>query len=135
MALPMAPNCTVDVFRTANSGSPYSLGAAGPAKVPGYLQPRVQTGRHGTASWLKWTHILYVDSSVDIRDAYNTQLDPARNNALADTVIVYDTQSPQTKKTAFYVAFVELALRGTNLSHLRVYLDRFQPQAWPTDAT
>jgi hypothetical protein len=133
MALPMPPNVKVDIFRTSTPGSPYTLGTPGPARVAGYLQPRVQTGRHGTANWLKWTHILYVGPNTDVRDAYNTQLDPARDNTKADTVILYDSQDG-TKKTAFYVAFVEPVLRGSDVSHLRVYLDRFQPKTWPTDA-
>jgi hypothetical protein len=132
MALPLPANVTVNIYRTANPANPYNLGSAGPQNVKGYLQPRVQTGRHGTATWLKWTHILYVDPTVDVRDAYNTQLDPARDNTKADTVILLD--SGGVKKTAFYVTFVELALRGTPQSHLRVYLDRFQPSAWPVDA-
>src|ERR1700730_2946105 len=107
MSLPMPSNITVDIFRTANPGSPYALGSAGPAGVKGYLQPRVQTGRHGTATWLKWTHILYVDATVDVRDAYNSQLDPSRDNTKADTVIL---QSSGGIKTAFYVVYVERVL-------------------------
>jgi len=133
MAIPMPSNVTVDIFRTTTLAAPYTLGALGTKGVKGYLQPRVQTGRHGTATWLKWTHILYVDASVDVRDAYNTQLDPARDNTKADTVILYDSKD-NTKKSAFYVVFVEPALRGTPFAQIRVYLDRFQPQTWPTDA-
>jgi hypothetical protein len=132
MALPIPPNVTVNIYRTANPNAPYTLGNPGPQNVKGYLQPRVQTGRHGTAQWLKWTHILYVDPSVDVRDAYNSQLDPNRDNTKADTVILFD--SGGVKKTAFYVVFVEYASKGTNVNHLRVYLDRFQPSAWPVDS-
>jgi hypothetical protein len=133
MALPMPPNVTVDVYRTANPGSPYTLGTPGPVGVRGYLKPALATGRHGTASWLKWTHVLYLPPDTDVRDAYHSQLDPARDNARADTITLKDSTTP-AKKTAFYVVFVEAALRGTALAHLRVYLDRFQPSAWPTDA-
>lgn len=133
MALLFPPNVSVDIYRTANPSAPYTLGALGTAAVPGYLQSRVQTGRHGTALYLKWTHILYVGPTVDVRDAYNTQLDPNRNDDLADTVIVKYSQNA-TVLTAFYVAFVELALRGSAGAHQRVYLDRFQPASWPTDA-
>jgi hypothetical protein len=134
MSLPMAANVLVDVFRNANPASPYPAGTAAQAAVPGYLKPYAATGRHGSAQWLKWTHILYVGDTVDVRDAYNSQLDPARNNAAADTVVLYDTGSPSTKKTAFYVVFVEVVARGTGSVHQRVYLDRFQPRLWPTDA-
>lgn len=133
MALPMPANVTVDIYRTANPSSPYTVGAAGPAGVKGFLKPLVGTGRHGTANWLKWTHVLYLPPSTDVRDAYNSQLDPARNNTIADTVILKDSTN-SARKTAFYVVFVEVALRGTPFDHLRVYLDRFQPSAWPIDA-
>ncbi len=132
MATPMPPNVTVDIYRTANPSGPYTLGALSKTGVQGYLQPRVQTGRHGTATWLKWTHVLYLDPTVDIRDAYNSQLDPARDNTKADTVILKDSKDA-AKKTAFYVTYVEQVARGTSFTHLRAYLDRFQPQTWPTD--
>lgn len=133
MALPMSPNVTVDVYRGSNPGSPYALGLQVYAGVGGSLQPRVVTGRHGTANWLKWTHILYLTPDYDIRDAYNSQLDPSRNNAAADTVIVSSTTG-LASQTAFYVVYVELAAQGAGAAHLRVYLDRFQPSSWPTDA-
>lgn len=133
MALPMPPNVTVDIYRTANPNSPYPVGTAAVPGVPGYLKPYAQSGRHGTANWLKWTHILLVPPTTDVRDAYNSQLDPARNNTLADTVVLKDSKN-QSNKTAFYVVFVEVVLRGTPFVHLRVYLDRFQPSNWPVDA-
>jgi hypothetical protein len=133
MAMPMPPNVKVDIYRTDNPSAPYTLGTLSAQGVPGYLQPYVQSGRHGTANWLKWTHILYVDDTVDVRDAYNTQLDPARNNNIADTVILNDP-TILGEQTAFYVTFVERALVGSPFSHIRVYLDRFQPKQWPTQA-
>lgn len=133
MSLPMPANVTVDIYRTANPSAPYTLGTPGAAGVKGYLKPLVGSGRNGTASWLKWTHLLYLPPEIDVRDAYNSQLDPARNHTLADTVILKDSTTP-AKRTAFYVVFVEVALRGTHSAHLRVYLDRFQPSAWPLDA-
>jgi hypothetical protein len=133
MALPMPPNVRVNIYRTANPSAPYTLGAAGPQGVSGYLRPTVTTGRHGTATWLKWTHVLSLPPGTDVRDAYNSQLDPARNNSLADTVVIVDSRNPGVK-TAFYAVFVEVALRGSASQHLRVYLDRFQPSAWPVDA-
>ena len=129
----MPPNVSVNIYRTASPSSPYSLGTAGPQGVRGYLKPALSTGRNGTASWLKWTHVLSLPPGTDVRDAYNTQLDPARNNTIADTVIVADSRNAGVR-TAFYVVFVEVALRGSPLQHLRVYLDRFQPSAWPVDA-
>jgi hypothetical protein len=131
-ALPIPSNVTVDVYRTANPANPLPLGNPAVAAVPGYLKPVISNGRYGSASWLKWTHILILPPNTDVRDAYNTQLDPARNNAIADTVVV--TDSAGVIKTPFYVAFVEQAFRGTPLAQIRVYIDRFQPSAWPTDA-
>jgi hypothetical protein len=130
--LPIPSNVTVDIYRSSNPQQPLPGGNPDVPKVPGYLKPWVQSGRHGTAQWLKWTHILILPAGTDIRDAYNTQLDPARNNNQADTVVI--TDSGGTKKTPFYVAFVELAFRGTSLEQIRAYLDRFQPSAWPVDS-
>src|SRR5262245_27953620 len=128
MALPMPTNVTVDIYRTANPGAPYTLGALSAGNVRGFLKPAAQHGRFGSPSSLKWTHILYLAPNIDIRDAYNTQLDPARDNTKGDTVILKDG----AKQTAFYVAFVERVAHGTPQVHLRAYLDRFQPSNWPT---
>lgn len=129
----MPPNVSVDVFRTANPASPYPGGSPAVSGVKGFLRPYVQSGRFGSASYLKWTHILLLPPGTDIRDAYNSQLDPARNNTVADTVIVQDS-GVAGRKTAYYVVFVELVARGTSVQHLRAFLDRFLPNAWPTDS-
>jgi hypothetical protein len=68
-----------------------------------------------------------------VRDAYNSQLDPGRNNNNADTVILLDS-TVAGRETAYYVVFVEIVARGTPQQHTRVYLDRFLPNAWPTDS-
>jgi hypothetical protein len=44
------------------------------------------------------------------------------------------TDSGGVNQTAYYVVFVEQIARGTPAQHLRCYLDRFQPDAWPNDA-
>lgn len=133
MALPMPANVTVNIYRTANPSSPYTLGTAGPQGVRGFLRPALATGRYGSASWLKWTHVLSLPPGTDVRDAYNSQLDPARDNTIADTIVLADSRT-STARTAFFVVFVEVALRGSPFQHLRVYLDRFQPSTWPVDA-
>ena len=38
------------------------------------------------------------------------------------------------RKTAYYVVFVEVVARGTAQQYMRVYLDRFTPNGWPTDS-
>jgi hypothetical protein len=131
MALMIPTNVTVSIYAGSSAAAPYSLGTLR-STVRGYLKPRVQDGRLGSALWLKWTHWLLLPPGTDVRDAYNSQLDPARNNARGDTVILLD--SGGVKQTAFYVAFVEVVSRGTPASYVRAYLDRFQPQTWPTDA-
>lgn len=133
MSLPLGKNVTVDVFRTANPSSPYPSGSPAVSGVNAYLRPAAQNGRFGSASYLKWTHILYVPPGTDIRDAYNSQLDPSRNNTIADTVILQDS-SVSGRKTAYYVVFVEVVARGSAQQYMRVYLDRFLPNGWPTDS-
>jgi hypothetical protein len=131
MALLVPTNVNVSIYRGANPGSPYTLGSL-VVSTKGYLKPVAQSGRFGSASWLKWTHILLLAPTVDVRDAYNSQLDPSRDNTRADTVVLLD--SGGANKTAYYVVLVEQVSRGTPAAHLRVYLDRFQPNAWPNDA-
>jgi hypothetical protein len=131
MTLAVPSNVTVSIYAGSNPGSPYAVGALRSTQQ-GYLLPRVQDGRFGSAQWLKWTHWLLLNPGVDVRDAYNSQLDPSRNNALGDTVIELDAAG--VNKTAWYVAFVELVGAGTPAAHLRCYLDRFQPSGWPTTA-
>lgn len=129
----LIPNVKVNIFRTSNPSSPYPSGSPAVAGVSGYLKPIVANGRYGTAQWLHWTHVLYLPPGTDIRDAYNSQLDPARNNDLADTVIVQDSINPTTE-TAYYVVIVQIINRGTPGEHVRAYLDRFLPNSWPTDS-
>src|SRR5271170_1470989 len=132
MSLPLPANVTVNVYRTANPSSPYPVGPPVVSGVGGYLKPAVTNGRLGTASYLKWTHILYLPPGTDVRDAYNSQLDPARTNANADTVVLNDSQN--SNKTAYYVVYVEVVARSLAQQYLRAYLDRFAPSAWPTDS-
>lgn len=133
MSMPMPPNVSVDIYRNADPGNPYSPGSLSASGVKGYLQPAVQHGRFGTALYLKWMHILFLPPGTDVRDAYNSQLDPARDDTLADTIMLTDSQDA-SKQTAWFVVFIEEIARGTTLEHLRVYLDRFTPNDWPTDA-
>jgi hypothetical protein len=133
MSLPLSANVTVDIYRTANPSSPYPGGSPAVPGVKGYLKPAATNGRFGTASYLKWTHILFLPPGTDIRDAYNSQLDPGRNNTIADTVILSDT-TVAGRKTAYYVVFVEVVARGTSQQYVRAYLDRFLPSSWPTDS-
>jgi hypothetical protein len=132
MALVIPTNVSVKIYRTANPAAPYTLGALS-ATVKGVIYPKAHAGRFGSATWLKWTHLILLQPTTDIRDAYNSQLDPARDNTIADTVIILDLTTPTTK-TAYYVVFVERIGKGVRGDHIRAYLDRFQPNVWPTDS-
>ena len=67
----------------------------------------------------RWTHLLFLDASVDIRDSYP--------GAVAHRVYV-----PDQNGTGFDVVFVELVGRGTPAAYKRVYLDR-RAVTWPSD--
>jgi hypothetical protein len=128
--LPIPSNVTVAIYRNSNPSSPLPSGLPAVSNVPGYIKPSAVQGRFGSAQWLKWTHVLIVPPGTDIRDAYNSQLDPSRNNNAADTVVLTDSNG---NKVPYYVVFVEDAFRGTSMNQIRVYLDRFQPSIWPSD--
>ena len=124
MAIPIPPNTTCDIYR---------FGAAPPAApavavVACYLRPDWRAGqeqgdRSGMMDQLVWTHLLLVESSVDIRDAYTG----AMGRTEQDTVYI-----PNQNGTAFKVTFIERVGRKEAHDHLRVYLDRQTP-AWPTN--
>ena len=81
-------------FDVVRSGSSASTGNAGT------LIPAVQTGRHGTALGLRWTHILLCSTAVDVRDGYNAQVNGGITGS-PDNVLILGTK--------FYVVFVEKA--------------------------
>jgi hypothetical protein len=108
--LPVPQNVTVDICRNADPTAPVPAGNTAVAQVPGYIKPVMTSGRFGSALYLKWTHLLILPSGTDIRDAYNSQLDPSRSNNAADTVVVTDSQG---NAEPYYVVFVEQAYRGT----------------------
>jgi len=66
----------------------------------------------------RWTHLLYLDADVDVRDTYP--------NAPAHRIYV-----PDKNGTGFDIVFVELVNRGTPARYRRVFLDRRAP-SWPT---
>jgi hypothetical protein len=77
--LPIPQNVTVDIYRNSDPTSPVPAGTAASSAVPGYIKPVMTSGRFGSALYLKWTHLLILPSGTDIRDAYNSQLDPSRS--------------------------------------------------------
>jgi hypothetical protein len=131
---PGGVNVTVNIYRSCNLANPVPP-ANTPAAVQGvngFLKPDMVQGRHAftVTSTLRWTHVLLLPLGVDIRDAYNGQ-QSAPNLSNADTVILLDSTGKVA--TPFVVMYVEVSARGQRGAHLRVYLDRFQPQSWPTD--
>jgi hypothetical protein len=62
MSLPLAPNVTVDIFR--HGGGPGGTPAV--AALAAYLTPR----GNSNVTTAFYTHLLYVPSATDIRDAY-----------------------------------------------------------------
>ncbi len=122
MSLPISTNTTCDIYRTGVS-PPSSPATAG---VPCVLQPDWRGGNEAgdrEVNTLAWTHVMLVDVSVDIRDAYTGHM----TSTLQDTIYV-----PDQSGTAFNVMFIERVQRGTPQEHLRVFLDRQTP-SWPTN--
>lgn len=125
--IPAPPNVTASIYRGWNSSSPFPAGGTAPAAtVSGLLKHHMKNGIRGRAIALFWTHLLYVDESVDIRDAYATQLageDPTQ----ADTVVIGSHPVPG-ECCAFLVVLVQhLPEQQTK----RVYLDRVLPIQGP----
>lgn len=131
--LPSAANCTIDIYRGTNVVTGLPSGAPVIQGVKGHLINKFKHGRKVYPPAPRITHVVLLDGTIDIRDAYNSALNTL-NPAQADTVMLHDSASGQPT-TPFYVVYVERLLRGGQGEHLRVYLDRFQPSQWPTDAT
>jgi hypothetical protein len=117
MPLPIAPTNTCDIYRVGTT-PPASPAVSG---VPCVLQNDWrggQGGRDRTSGTLTWTHLLLVDITVDIRDAYtgNSTLSPQ------DTVYI-----PDSTGTAYNVIFVEVIDAVAANAYKRCYLDRQTP--------
>lgn len=123
MALPVAKNSTCDIYRVGNT-PPADPDVAG---VASRLLPRFvggqEAGERAVASII-WTHEMWVESSVDIRDGYSG------NSAFTDEDNVY---IPDKNGTKFKVVFVEIINRGEATEYKRVFLDRHLP-TWPANA-
>lgn len=131
MSLLLPKTATVDIYRGFNANSPYPAAGTLPdvPGVSGHLKHHARQGRFGSASALKWTHVLYLPGGIDIRSAYNSQLDTWQS-ANADTVLLADYPIPGWC-TAFLVVLVQRVHRGTPDDGLRVHLDRLQPRQGP----
>ncbi|MCI0680681.1 MAG: hypothetical protein L0Y71_01140 [Gemmataceae bacterium] len=124
MALPIQPNTTCDIYR--NGTAPPAAPAV--AGVACYLQPDWRAGqdqgdRANLPAVLAWTHVLLMDTSVDVRDCYLGSL----TFGAQDMVYI-----PDQNGTPFRVIFIERVHRGRAEDHKRVYVDRQTP-TWPTN--
>lgn len=120
--LPLPPNTTCDIYR-AGSAPPAAPSVAGvPCHLTSAFARGLETGEGDARATYRFSHILLVDVSVDIRDDFDT----GTIGANFDTVYI-----PDKNGTAFRVRFVERRLRGTDKDHKKVYLARETP-SWPT---
>jgi hypothetical protein len=115
-ALRPANNTTVDIYI-----DPLTPPAApSTASVACHIAPDWRLGSQnsqGNTTW-RWTHVMYCNLGVDIRDGWPT--------GVANRVYM-----PDKTGTRFDVIFVETVNRGQGNSYLRIFLNRNAP-SWPT---
>jgi hypothetical protein len=111
-----ANNTTCDIYFNPNV-PPAAPDVAGQACA---LVARFQQGSAASEGdqTFRWTHLLYLDADVDVRDSYPS--------APVNRVYV-----PDKTGTGFDVVFVELVNRGTPARYKRVFLDR-RSVTWPS---
>jgi hypothetical protein len=123
-------NTTCDIYRQGNA-PPSAPDVAG---VACFLSPDFAPSHLAAvsgSSWWRWTHVMLVGPTVDVRDPYLggvvTSGEEAGSSAWADAVYV-----PNKNGTKFQVIFVERVALGTSQDVKRVYLQRQSP-SWPTN--
>jgi hypothetical protein len=128
MGLPVVPNTTCDIYRSANAppAAP-DVAAVQIQLLPAFAESH-RTGTSSVSTW-RWTHVAIVPLEVDIRDPYigggpTGETAPAGNQ---DSIWVPDKNGTQLR-----VMFVERVGYGTPHDHKRVYLMRQSP-SWPTN--
>jgi hypothetical protein len=120
MALPIQANTTCDIYRTTRA-PPLGPDIAG---VPCYLKACYNEGlEHGESDnpAFRYTHVMLVDVSTDVRDSYNSGSQGTSNDFL---------YVPDKNGQGYGVVFVERAAWGTPFDHKRVYLSRYTV-SWP----
>lgn len=136
MSIPQLPNVTFDIFRGFDTAAT-NLDPDNPPIHPqwlvqkpavegaqGWMMQHMQAGRFGRNDKLFWTHLMYVDRNLDIRDPWNSL--GTYSAANADTILVRDF--PRTNMiTPFMVVVIERFSRQLKDDSLRVYLDRCGP--------
>jgi hypothetical protein len=125
MALIKPANTTVSVYR----GVPVFTNPPAVDNVPCWFQGNYWAGlKHGDDSdpvAFKYTHVILVDLSVDVRDAYVFGI----VTGTPDTVII-PGNNPGPSSTKYVVKFVERINRGLSGDCKRVYLERVNVN-WP----
>src|SRR5262249_20070240 len=104
MGLPLPPNTTMDIYRSANAppAAPY-VAAVACNLQPTWLDARSHVSVVSTSPTDRWTHVALVLSTTDIRDSYNA----SNVGSNQDTIYV-----PNKSGTPFQVRFVERVFRG-----------------------
>ncbi len=127
MSLPLPPNLTCDIYRSGNS-PPASPDVAGVScrLDPDFVASHVANVASTTIN--RWTHILLVDVTVDIRDGYRGNDGSGQEQTPSGWDSVY---VPDHTGTRFTVVLVVRVGRGTTQDHKRVYLNRAAP-SWPS---
>lgn len=113
------PNTTCDIYRTGNAPP----AAPDVAAVPCWFTSQFDLGRERgekEAQPFRFTAWIYVDSTVDIRDAF-----AAWTQGNRDKVYI-----PDQNGVGYNVNFVERVLQGQPNDHKIVYIDRLAVN-WP----
>lgn len=122
MSLPTTANTTGDIYRSG-VGPPAAPSVAGVAcHLDANFARGLEVGE-STAVANRFTHVILVDATVDVRDDYNL----GAVGVNLDSVYI-----PDKNGTAFKVIFVERKLKGTAQDHKKVYLLR-QTVTWPSN--
>lgn len=122
MALPIPANTTCVIYRAGQAPpSPPDVGPIACLLQADYAQG-LDAGE-GDGLDRKFTHVLWVEVSVDVRDDYSSGVFGSNS----DVVYV-----PDENGTAFAVRMVQRHGRGTPQDHKRVYLAR-KAVAWPSE--
>ena len=116
--MPIPANTTFDLYRTETPSTETPTLAAIPARLEAVFDQGLR------ALEFRYTHLLYVDLAVDIRDVFDT-------GTMLSTPPPDRVYIPNRDGTMFRVVFVERLHRGTTQDMKRVYLTRGRV-AWPS---
>jgi hypothetical protein len=114
MAVPQTPDNTCDIYRTGNAPPANPDVAAVACFFKAIFSLGLENGE-GDATSKKFDHVLIVDCSTDIRDAYNA----GTIGATADTVYI-----PDKNGVGYTVIYVELQSWGMPGQHKKIYVSR-----------